>query len=537
MIVLVLVVAFILRFWQLSSLPPAVDWDEASTAYNAYSILKTGRDEYGKSFPFLFRAFDGYVPPALIYLNVPSIKIFGLNALGARVPNATLGTLSIFGLYLLMKRFSDRKLAGLSALFLAISPWYVTYSRVDFFATLPIFFLVFATYFFFLSFSKKWSLLASIVFFTAAVFSYFSAYVFVPLFTLSLAFFYRRRLGIRRIFLFTAPILAFAVFILFFAPGGQARLKGVSAFSDPDLIKKSAMLAKDDGFVGKILYNRRLVYGERLLEGYFANFRFGFLFGKADTVSRMVVPGEGFGLMYLWDLPFLLSGIYFLILKKPTFWKLILVWLALSPVASAATLPQMTSTRASIMVIPLVVISAWGFYCFGRSKQFLKSVLIGLLAANFFIFGYSYFAHFSKEKSAEWFYGYRELFGFLDGTKSHVYFFFKQHESLDQVHIFNLFYNKVDPSAWRVNGGTKLGCGSTTGQLTFGRYHFVPYSCLESDVDLDSIRPEDLVVTSMVLSKAQIKTIYFLDGEEAFFVYRYKDINQQLKGVLLRPLL
>lgn len=533
MIILVLLLAFILRFFNLVGVPPALDWDESSTAYNAYSILKTGRDEFGVTYPFLFRAFDGYVPPVLIYLNVSSVALFGLNELGARAPNALLGTLTVFGLWLLLKQAGATKnLAGLAALFMAISPWHVTYSRVNFFSTLPIFFIVFGTYFFLLSFSKKYALFVSVIFFILAIFSYFSAYVFVPIFVSCLAYFFRRKLKTGRMLLFVAPILASAIFILFFAPGGQARLRGVSAFADPDLIKESALLARDDGLIGKILYNRRLVYGQKFLEGYFANYSFDFLFAKKDTVLRMAVPGLGFGLLYILDLPFLILGGYLLVRRKPQFWKLVLAWLVIAPIASAATLPQMTSTRVSIMVVPLIIVSAYGFGNVIRAKPFLRNLLIVLLALSFFLFGYSYFAHFSKMKSAEWFWGYRELFGFVNNIDARVYFFYKQHEPLDQVHIFNLFYNRVDPAAWQANGGTKLGCGATTGQFFFAKYHFIPYECLTNGSGLGDFGPEDLIVTAKDLKASPIKIVYYPDGKEAFFVYRYRDVSVQVKELL-----
>jgi len=31
-----------------------LNWDEVSHGYNAYSILKTGKDEWGKTFPLIF---------------------------------------------------------------------------------------------------------------------------------------------------------------------------------------------------------------------------------------------------------------------------------------------------------------------------------------------------------------------------------------------------------------------------------------------------------------------------------------------------
>ena len=43
--------AFFLRIYKVSSLPPSLSWDEVSIGYNAYSIVKTGFDEHHKFLP------------------------------------------------------------------------------------------------------------------------------------------------------------------------------------------------------------------------------------------------------------------------------------------------------------------------------------------------------------------------------------------------------------------------------------------------------------------------------------------------------
>ena len=50
-LILIFSVGFILRFWQLGVNPASLDWDEASLGYNAYSLLKTAKDEYGTLLP------------------------------------------------------------------------------------------------------------------------------------------------------------------------------------------------------------------------------------------------------------------------------------------------------------------------------------------------------------------------------------------------------------------------------------------------------------------------------------------------------
>ena len=55
---LIVILAFLLRFYQLSTNPPGLNLDEVAIGYNAYSILRTGRDEYGKFLPIVFRSHD-----------------------------------------------------------------------------------------------------------------------------------------------------------------------------------------------------------------------------------------------------------------------------------------------------------------------------------------------------------------------------------------------------------------------------------------------------------------------------------------------
>ena len=144
---LILLLAFALRFYKLGEIPLSLDWDENSNAYNAYSILKTGRDEYGQLFPITNRSFDDYKPPAYMYLNVISVGVFGLTPFAARLPSALFGFLTVPIIYFLAKLlFEDQKkekretIALVSSFLLAIAPWHLQFSRVGFEATVGLFF-------------------------------------------------------------------------------------------------------------------------------------------------------------------------------------------------------------------------------------------------------------------------------------------------------------------------------------------------------------------------------------------------------------
>ena len=71
---------FVTRFYRLGSVPAGLYLDEAAQGYNAYSILATGKDEFGKAFPAAFRSFADFKTPVYIYLIAPLIPLFGLTA-------------------------------------------------------------------------------------------------------------------------------------------------------------------------------------------------------------------------------------------------------------------------------------------------------------------------------------------------------------------------------------------------------------------------------------------------------------------------
>ena len=82
-------------------MPPSPDWDEAALGYNAYSLLKTGKDEYGTRWPLALRSFDDYKPPLYAYLAIPTVKYLGLSTYSVRLPAAINGVLGVIGAYFL----------------------------------------------------------------------------------------------------------------------------------------------------------------------------------------------------------------------------------------------------------------------------------------------------------------------------------------------------------------------------------------------------------------------------------------------------
>ena len=242
----IVVLAFILRFFMLGQNPPSLNWDETSIGYNAYSILKTGKDEYGTSFPIEFRSFDDYKPPVYIYLDVLPVAIFGLTEFAVRFPSALFGFLSVIVMLYLVKKLFDKEdhklgliVALFSAFFLSISPWHLQFSRAAYEGNVGLFFLLLAFYLFIKGLESRWYLVLSSISFVICLYSYHSFRLVVPIFLLVLISLFIKKLLVYKkqliisaliIFIFSLPI-----YIGFLNPeGSKARLSMVSIFGESE---------------------------------------------------------------------------------------------------------------------------------------------------------------------------------------------------------------------------------------------------------------------------------------------------------------
>lgn len=94
----VLLLAGFLRIWNLGGLPASLYWEEVALGYDAYSILRTGKDHHGNPFPVVaFESFGDYKPSGYFYAVVPFVKVLGLNAWAVRLPSAMAGVLTVYG--------------------------------------------------------------------------------------------------------------------------------------------------------------------------------------------------------------------------------------------------------------------------------------------------------------------------------------------------------------------------------------------------------------------------------------------------------
>lgn len=526
LLLLIILVGFSLRVTQLNISPPGFNADEAALGYNAYSIIQTGKDEWGQSFPLVFKSFSDYKPGLYVYLDIPFIWVFGLTELSVRLPSIILGTLSILLIYLLSKHCFKKEIIALSSAFLlAINPWSIHYSRGAWETNVATFFILLGVLIFVKKYkSWKWLIFAGL-FFVAAVYTYQSARLVAPLLAFLLVIFYWKYLLNKKNLIVLAVIFIFLIpfFLILISSPFLARFQGVSIFSDVGPINKiNQDRGEDDnqnGLSAKIYHNKIIAYGNNFVNHYLDHFNPDFLFVSGDPLERNKVPGMGE--FYIFEIITILVGLYFAIRGKLQDVKVIFIWLLVAPLAAALTYQTPHALRAQNMVMPLTLISGLGLGMIIEKILILKQVfrftslfILGLLitfSISFFL--HQYFIHLPKEYGLEWQYGFNQMVPYVLENQN-KYQKVVITDRYDQPYILQLFYSKYDPAKYqqtaKKEGDNKFGF---TTVISFDKYEFRPVS----KEDMESKNNTLFVGSGEEVKQGNIiKEIDFLNGSPAF---------------------
>src|SRR3989344_6125658 len=114
---LILGVALVMRIGRVGNLPAILNREEAAVAYNAYLLMETGKDEWGRRWPLALESFGDYQLSGYSVVLVPFFQLFGLHDWVVRLPSVMDGTVLVYLLYLLGKKL---KLGEQYALLLAL---------------------------------------------------------------------------------------------------------------------------------------------------------------------------------------------------------------------------------------------------------------------------------------------------------------------------------------------------------------------------------------------------------------------------------
>jgi hypothetical protein len=491
LIAFMLLLGLVLRLYRIDSLPP-FNRDEASIGYNAYSLLKTGRDEWGVPWPLSFKSFGDYKMPGYLYASLLPVKLWGLHEITVRFWSVLAGLGTLGALYFLTRWLvaelklnltAQTHLPWLAVALHAVNPWHVFFSRVGFEANLNLGLFLWGVTGLLYSAKHRPLFVGSALCFGLMFYTYSSSVIFLPLFLLVWGVILRRQLGKLDIWLGLglAILVALSVHASWSVWQVSQAKTNITIFSDPSIIDRYHHLRSDTFATSpvwaKLWLNRPFFYGRLLASNYLKSFSPSFLIIKAGNHPWHQIPGMGH--FYWLDLGVMGAGLVALLkLKQKTVTWLLASWLVLSPLPSAITVDAPHATRM-IQIVPaiiLVLVLGWQFIWrqvtpWSRSvKRLIIGLGVGLYLFQIARFGYLFFVAYPQK-----------LPWLLQGVDQALAWVRKEDPSrlviftqpYDYPYIYVVFYTRFDPAVfqqeavWRVPNLANLTTVEEIGRFRF----------------------------------------------------------------------
>lgn len=470
-LITILFLSLMLRLYALGDLPSGVLVDEASFGYIAYSLLETGKDEHGVSFPLTFTAFGDQKLPAYAYLLLPFVKLFGMNAFAVKLPSALAGTLFIGVVYLLLRQLKfGTKTAFVGTLVAAVSPWLLVLSRFGYESNLGLLTFTAGLLFLvrYLETKKLTDLVASSIFFGLTWYCYIAYRLTTVVFLgiLGVYLFIRKKISPRQAVIFMASFIIIVLPLLsqVLSNQGTARLQQVGLFSEQGIpleVDESRSYCAQylPRPVCYLMINKGVLYIRELTFNVLHVFSPYFLFAQGEEgLEHLQITN--FGLLPILTLPFFLFGFLFIYSpkrKKP--FPLLPVMISIGMVASIlpailAGSPQRVRLSPLAPWFILLIASGFaylhGFIADNKHKQALYLGSWVTLICYGIVVTISYlFVHIPRN---EYFYG-----SYIQELSQYAYTHVKNEKNVtiqsfySEPIMYYAFYNEISPEYYQEN--------------------------------------------------------------------------------------
>ena len=540
---LIILVAAFLRLSNLGTVPPSATVDEVSIGFNAYSILKTGADEYGDKLPVLLRAYDDWRPALYVYLVIPFVALLDLTVLSVRLPSAILSIISLVSFYFLVKElFKDFKpkieirsfqmgIAELATLFLAVSPWHIYISRLGHEVNAFFSFLLLGIFFFlrFLS-GKSWNLILSSIFLGLSFSAYQSGKIVVPILLVILLLLYFKKLFREKTYFLASVLVGFLIVIPIisqsFGDNSLIRYKATSIFLNSpayfeEVSERYASDLENEDLLGQVFDNRKVASVLLVSKAYLSHFDpvwLSFNSGYEPFKAPVI------GLLYLFELPLIFFGILFLLKSqiKPKFFVLILLWGLVAVLPGSITTGNPHAMRSFAILPVLQILAALGFtgiLVFIKNKRLQWSFLtvsIFVLLTSVLWFHHSYFSLLPKELYHHFQYGPAIAFSEVKKLENNYdEIIVSNKDILFESYMFYLYINKYDPHLYQESGGTVSGGFDKEHRI--GKYYFGGIENKLGEKRLYVINPEEVTEGMKI-----VKEIKYPNEEVALLITEIK---------------
>ncbi len=446
---IILILGIFLRVWKISEFPLPLSHDEVSQAYDAISIIETGKDIYGNFLPTIFVSVGDFKSPFYTYATSLVYFLIGNHEWMIRVSGVIFGILIIPAVFwFTLKLTKEPKIALFASFFTAISPSEIFFSRKSFENGAGIFFLLvslscFLTY---LEKQKQQRWLYSAVFLSAlGMYTYFSHAIIIPLMIATFILIFRKRFtqGFKKYF---PPFLVWIVLIIpliiIITTNSGSRYRSQTVFITQDIVlgRQLNYAESDDTLLSQILHFK--IIGDFSFNRYFQQFDPVYLFGNGlDLTNQGLV---NMGPLLLLQLPLLIIALFYLIQRVDftNSGKLLAYLIALGVLPCGLTFEPYSPHRMIIVFTILNIITGIGAYLLWQRIKSLRTTikvisifaLTTVLTINVIFFLHIYFVNYPHEKSQYIQYPFKQV----------AQFAWSQYENFDLI-VFDPLFGETVP--------------------------------------------------------------------------------------------
>jgi 4-amino-4-deoxy-L-arabinose transferase-like glycosyltransferase len=519
-LLLILTAAAVLRVHRLGDLPRGFYCDEAALGYNAYSLLRTGRDENGTLLPLYVWSFDtSYKNPVFVYSAIAPIAAFGLSEFAVRLTSAVYGTATVLGLFYLGRALMGPLVGLVAAALLAVCPWHWHFSRIGFeLISFPCLFVAATLQLVHFLHGRRRLVLAALLF-GATVYTYAIAKLFVPLFLAGAVLLYWRVFAARG----RETLRALGVLVLSVAPVVVFDLTHRARASA--YFRETTMLQPGEPPV-QLLW--------RFLAHYEQFFSVDFLFTRGDYILRHAVQEHGE--LYWSFLPLLALGVMTGVCRLDRVLLLPLWWLIVYPVAPALMTEIPSASRGIIGAPVFCVLAAIGAGVLLRGPtqlpgpRWIAAVLqLAMVAGGLGVLLPEvgrYWSLYTQEYPR---YAAKSYAGFQVGHRETVRYFLTHRADYDrmmislrdnnQPQIFLLFYAAFSPERFQAGGLEALEADT---KMTVG----VPEE-LDPTVEYDRLLIATTEEETAIFADHTVQhTVWAPDGSPAFVLTAVRRVKE-----------
>ncbi len=405
---LVVFIAACIRFYALGTIPNGLYQDETAIGYNAYSILETGKDEHGVSFPLYFTSFGDQKLPVYIYTAAISIKLFGLTPFAVRFPSALFGVLTVILMYVLVTKLTKKKNTGLiAAAILTVNPWHIHYSRATFEVSIGLFLLMTGSWAMMKAFEHKrgW-LCISLLCFVLGLYTYNLTRMLAPLLAVFSFIFLKRNQktpgkGELLIAILPTLILLLPFVLSFRSLGGVTSAQGTlltsSAVVQAPLIELRSFANTLPKPIPQLFFNSYLLNGMQFSKNVanYLSVPFFFITGSTHGNHGISTTGQ----FYLFEIAIMLIGLWVWTRKRESWMIYLSGWAVITVGVASLTREAPHATRSYFLLFPLTVVLATGYETLlsyvRRSPKMIKVGLSLITLILFTLSGIHYFMSYT----------------------------------------------------------------------------------------------------------------------------------------------